>query len=320
MTATRVAVIGTGHLGRYHVQKYAHLKDAELRAVVDIDAEAVRPVAEQYGAAALTDYRDILSLVDAVSVVTPANTHQQIVRDCLLAGVDVLVEKPITPELNQAEELVSLARERGRILQVGHLERFNPLMPALKKELRQPLFLECHRIAPFKPRGTDVDVLLDLMIHDIDLVLNLVDREVIGVEATGAPVLSDLIDIANARIRFEGGGIANITASRISMKCERKLRIFERDTYISADLSSGQLSVFHRVIDGDGKPQIAHQEARFEGDPLRVEIEAFLHSVRTREAPPVDGEQGLRALEVTLEVRNALEAMAIWGKAGDAFH
>ncbi len=324
MRRVRAAVIGAGHLGRYHAEKYTQLPGAELTAVVDIDAQAARTLAARCGTRALTDYREILGEVDAVSVVTPAATHLQVARDCLLAGADVLVEKPITPQLDAADALVQLAAARGRILQVGHLERFNPLMPALRREIRRPLFLECHRIAPYKPRGTDVDVLLDLMIHDIDLALDLFGGEVIGVEAAGAPVLSDFADIANARLRFAGGRIANLTASRISMKSERKLRVFERDACLSADLHTGQLAVFRRVTGADGSAAITRHEETFAGDALRAEIDAFLHCVRTREPPRVDGVQARRALAVTLEVaaalRRALEEMLAATEPSHAVH
>lgn len=325
MRRIRTAVIGAGHLGRFHAEKYARLADAELKAVVDVDLQAARTLAGRCGTQAAADYHEILREVDAVSIVTPAAAHPRIARDCLLAGLDVLVEKPITPTLEQAEELIALAAARGRILQVGHLERFNPLMPALKREVQTPMFIECHRIASFKPRGTDVDVLLDLMIHDVDLALDLVGRDVVRLEAAGAPVMSDLVDIANARLHFDGGCIANITASRVSVKSERKLRVFGRDTYISADLQGGQLAVFRRVADAYGAPQITRRDERFDGDPLYQEIESFLRCVRTREAPAVDGAQARRALAVTLDIRASLARafQAVLGRhdeSADAVH
>ncbi|MBI2383042.1 MAG: Gfo/Idh/MocA family oxidoreductase [Gammaproteobacteria bacterium] len=306
MKKIRTAVVGAGYLGKFHAQKYAALDASELRAVVDLNAAAAQSVAAQCGARHYTDYHAILGEVDAVSIVTPAAAHYEIARDCLRAGVDVLVEKPITLEVGQARELIDLAADRGRILQVGHLERFNPATLKLEQVVRDPLFIESHRIAPFKPRGTDVDVLLDLMIHDIDLALSLVGREVLSVEACGAPVLSDHVDIANARIHFEGGCVANVTASRISLKSERKMRFFQRDAYVSADFHTRQVGVYRRVPKADGGYEIAQEQFQLDGDALRAEIESFLHCVGTRSQPKVGGEDGRRALAAALKVRAAM--------------
>jgi predicted dehydrogenase len=311
MNKIRTAVIGVGHLGRFHAEKHAALEQCDLRAVVDVRADAAQAVAQSCGTRALTDFREILGEVDAVSIAVPAVAHYDVARTCLEAGVDVLLEKPMTVNLEQAHKLIDLARARERILQIGHLERFNPAALKLEEVVHEPLFIECIRIAPVKPRATDVDVLLDLMIHDIDLALSLVGREVESVEAHGAPVLTDGIDIANARIRFEGGCVGNFTASRISMKSERKMRFFQRDTYVSADFQDRQVSVLRRVRKPDGALQIVPEHYQSEnGDALLAEIESFVQCVATRQAPKVTGLDGCRALATALQIHSALQKSA----------
>ena len=236
MSTLRAAVIGVGYLGRFHAQKYAQSAQAELVAVVDSREETRTSVASELHTQALADYRELLGKVEAVSIPTPTPLHFAIARDFLQAGAHVLVEKPITETAEQATELIDLARSRGCVLQVGHLERFNPVIVGAIPHVRRPRFIECQRLAPYRERGTDVNVVFDLMIHDIDLVQTLVDSPVASVDSIGAQVFSGGIDIANARIRFENGCVANATASRVSMKTERKLRLFEDDTYLSLDL------------------------------------------------------------------------------------
>jgi predicted dehydrogenase len=251
MQKIRTAVIGVGYLGRFHAQKYAQAPACELVAVVDERAEARAAVAAELATRALSDYREILTAVDAVSVVTPTPTHFAIARDFLAAGAHVLVEKPITETAAEARELIALAARAGRILQVGHLERFNAAILAAEPHLKSPRFIECHRLAPYRERGTDVNVVLDLMIHDIDLVQTIVGAPITGIDAVGTPVFSQEIDIANARIRFANGCIANATASRVSLKTERKMRIFEDDAYLSLDLQQKILTLIKKRAPGE---------------------------------------------------------------------
>jgi len=301
----RAAVIGVGYLGRFHAQKYAQMGGVDLVAVVDRDAATAAKVAAEVAAEGLTDLRPLLGKVDAVSIAVPTPLHFEVARAFLEAGAHVLVEKPITASVAEARELVEIARRTSRVLQVGHLERFNPAVVALAGSLQQPRFIESHRLAPFRQRGTDVSVVLDLMIHDIDLIQELVGRPIGHIDAVGAPVFSGDIDIANARIRFEGGCVANVTASRISLKQERKIRIFQDDAYLSVDLQQKLLTVVRKKADAptDAPAQVSIDEQGFEqGDALREEIEAFLGSIRSGIRPVVSGEDGLRALETAIRI------------------
>ena len=267
--------------------------------VVDPDLGARERIAAELGVAVFTDHRELLGRTDAVSVATPTATHHAIARDFLNAGTHVLVEKPITATEAEARELVKHAAQAGRVLQVGHLERFNPVILAVAGELVNPRFIESNRLAPFKARGTDVSVVLDLMIHDIDLIQNVVHSPIASIDAVGAPVFTDEIDIANARIRFENGCVADVTASRISMKSERKLRVFQTDAYISIDLQQKLLTVVRRpaVIEEGVLPKVDVEERSFEqGDALLAEIESFLDAIEQGRQPVVSGEDGLRAL------------------------
>jgi predicted dehydrogenase len=303
----RAAVVGVGYLGAFHAEKYASMSDVDLRAVVDADADRAKTVAARFSTEVLTDYRDLYGAVDCVSLAVPSPLHFALARDFLTHGVDVLVEKPLATSVTEGRALVECADRYGRILQVGHLERFNPAIRALAGVVTQPRFIECHRLAPFTERGTDVDVILDLMIHDLDVILSLVQAEVQSVEAVGVPVLSERADIANARLRFTNGCIANITASRVALKRERKIRIFQADTYVSVDYGEKHVRVCRRVV-ADGLPSISVEEhALGEGDALFDEIEHFVHAVRTRECPLVDGRTALRALEVAENIRESME-------------
>lgn len=310
----RAAVIGAGYLGRFHAQKYAALPQVELVGVVDPDPKAGEAVARETGCRAYANYRELLGKVDAVSVVTPTPLHHRVSMDFLESGAHVLVEKPITSTVEEARELVAAASRFGRILQVGHLERFNPAILAVESMLDRPRFVESNRLAPFKPRGTDVSVVLDLMIHDIDLIQNIVGSPVSSIDAVGASVFTDEIDIANARIRFENGCVADATASRISMKSERKLRVFQADAYFSIDL---QQKVLTHVRKGAGAmqagvPQVEINEQSFDpGDALRDEIVSFLECIETGRRPVVSGEDGLRALETATRIGELLGAGAL---------
>ncbi|GAC1459557.1 MAG: Gfo/Idh/MocA family oxidoreductase [Steroidobacteraceae bacterium] len=315
MEKIRAAVIGVGYLGRFHAQKYAQASGCELVAVVDSRAQAREQVAGEVQARALSDYRELLGEVDAVSIVTPTPTHLAIARDFLEAGAHVLVEKPITETPAEARELIGLAARVGRILQVGHLERFNAAILAAEPYLKAPRFVECHRLAPYRERGTDVNVVLDLMIHDIDIVQTIVGTPIASIDAVGTPVFSAEIDIANARIRFADGCVANATASRVSLKTERKLRIFSDDAYLSLDLQQKIVTLIRKrtAADGEGPLPVTIEEQSLEqGDALKAEIEAFLGCIRGGKAPVVSGEAGLMALEtatrITEQVRQSLAA------------
>jgi len=281
MDKLRVAVVGVGYLGRFHAQKYASLPHCTLVAVVDTLQEAGAALAAELGTRHLRDYREALGQVDAVSVVTPTPSHFEVARAFLESGAHVLVEKPITETVLQAQQLIGAARQARRVLQVGHLERFNPTIVAVEPLLRAPRFIECHRLAPFRERGTDVNVVLDLMIHDLDIVQSIVGSGIAAIDAIGTPVFSSEIDIANARIRFDNGCVANATASRVSLKTERKLRIFQDDAYLSLDLQQKLLTVIRKQAAGEGEARlpVSIEEQSFEpGDALRTEIEAFLAS------------------------------------------
>jgi predicted dehydrogenase len=305
MRKVRTAVIGVGYLGRFHAQKYAALPQAELVAVADASASNRDQVAAETGCRAVADYRDILDAVEAVSIATPTPLHYPIARECLERGIHVLVEKPITTTLAEARSLVETAARANRVLQVGHLERFNAAILALQGTLGTPRFVESHRLAPFKERGTDVNVVLDLMIHDIDLIQSLVGSPITSIDAVGRSVFSAGLDIANARIRYANGCVANTTASRVSMKMERKLRIFQDDAYISIDLQQKVLTIVRKPPAGADVPkgQVVIEERSYEqGDALKYEIEAFLRSIVDGTPPAVTGEDGLRALETATNI------------------
>jgi predicted dehydrogenase len=305
----RTAVVGVGYLGAFHAEKYAMLPNSELVAVVDIDLERAESVAVRLGTKAFSNHRDILGMVDAVSISVPTQYHFEVAKDFLQQGIGILLEKPITTTLDEADELIRIARETGAVLQVGHLERFNPVVMALAGILKEPRFIESIRIAPFKPRGTDVNVVLDLMIHDIDIIQNLINSPIVRIDSIGAPVFTEEEDIANARIQFENGCVANVTASRISLKSERRMRIFQSDAYITLDFQNKKIAVFRK---GEGEmfpgiPNVAIDQRQLEqGDVLKTEIESFLESVANDTKPVVTGEDGRRALETALLINKKL--------------
>lgn len=304
----RTATIGVGHFGRYHAQKYAAHGASELVAVCDANPVRAEQVAAELGTRAVSDYRALLREVDAVSVVVPTRSHHEIAKAFLEQGVHVLVEKPIASTLEEADDLIEAARKRNVVLQVGHLERFSSARQAMDGVVHRPLYIEANRISPFRLRGTDVSIVLDLMIHDIDLVLSLVDAPVTGVDAVGAPVLSALEDIASCRIRFANGCVANITASRISLKNERKMRIFQPSAYLSVDFLTQKLLVARKIAGDEGMPNISIDEQTLvEGDSLERQIEAFLDAVRGQLPPIVSGQAGRLALETAMRIRDSLE-------------
>lgn len=314
MRELKAAVVGAGRLGALHAAKYAALPGVRLSHVVDIDPARAERVARLTGAAALTDYQALLGHVDLVSVATPTVTHLEIASRLLAGGIDVLVEKPMTATLEQARQLAALAQGSDRILAVGHLERFNPAVVRSRPFIKGPKFIECHRLAPFTERGTDVDVIFDLMVHDLDVILSITSAEVASVEAVGVAVLTERIDIANARLKFDDGMIANLVTSRVSQRRERKIRFFQPDAYISLDYEGRTVQIYRRDPPPPGQmyPTISaeHIDLR-EGDPLADEIGDFVGGARTRSRPQVGVMDGLRVVELCEQISSAIKANAV---------
>lgn len=305
----KTAVIGVGYLGRFHAQKYAALDNAELVGVVDANEENAKRVAEECNTQPFTDHRELFGKVDAVSIVVPTQLHYQMAKDCLENGIHVLLEKPMTVTVAEADELIAIAAQNKLVLQIGHLERFNSAVLALQPVMTKPQFIESHRLAPFNPRGADVNVVLDLMIHDIDIIQNLVRSPIAHIDANGVSVLTKEHDIANVRITFESGCVANVTASRVSMKPQRKMRIFQPDAYISIDFQDKILSL-HSKGEKEmfpGIPEIISEESIFDNsDAILAEAEAFLNAITTNTAPPVTGEDGRQALDTAIRISELL--------------
>ena len=299
----RVGVVGIGHLGSYHLQKYDKIDNCKIVAVSDTQIERARKAADLYSCAAFTDHRDMLGKVDAVSIAVPTGEHFAVARDFLAAGVDVLIEKPICATIEEADELLRLTEKNKLILQVGFVERFNPAIMALDSVITRPLFIEVHRLHPFFERGTDVDVILDLMIHDLDLILKFVNAPLASMEAVGVPILSDKIDISNVRLSFTNGCIANITASRISAKTMQKIRFFGPEGYHSVDCQKREVLSLSKIVNGDGKQQIVQNHIDVGShDPLEEEVRSFVRAVLTRSKPLVSGEDGRRSLALAIEI------------------
>ena len=314
MQKIKCGVIGVGYLGRFHAQKYQLLDNVELVGVSDLNSEQCEAVSHELNVPAFFDYRNLFGQVDAVSIAATTKAHYAIAKDCLMHGIHVLVEKPITETVAQARELIALAAANNVKLQVGHMERFNSARLALEPHLNKPLFIESHRLAPYNPRGADVNVILDLMIHDIDIIQTIVHSPIKHIEAQGAPILSSSIDIANARITFENHCVANVTASRISFKTERKTRIFQANTYISIDYHEKQFAVFQK---GEGEmfpgiPDIIRHQSVFEkGDALLEEIKAFAQCIQNDTTPLVTGEEGCAALATAAEITALIDTNLI---------
>ena len=306
MRKVRTAVIGVGYLGRFHAEKYAILPQTELVAVCDIDYEYCYSKAKELNVEAVIDYQSLLKLVDAVSIAVPTPLHHQIARFFLDNGIHVLLEKPIATTLEEADDLITIAKKNHVILQIGHLERFNNAIKAAEPLISNPRFIESLRLAPFKLRGSDVNVILDLMIHDIDIIQSIVRSDIQNISANGASVLSAYIDIASARIEFANGCVANLTASRVSLKIERKLRIFQHNNYIVVDLDHKKMTIHRKGTQEifPGIPELTrHVEQRFnKGDALLDEISAFLYSIVHKKPPLVSGEAGKTALATALEI------------------
>jgi predicted dehydrogenase len=308
MNELRIGVVGTGHLGRYHLQKYRQISGCRVVGIADVVVESARQAAEGCDCEIYTDYRKLIGKIDAVSIAVPTAAHHEVASVLLEAGVDVLLEKPIATTLEEADELLALADVRGLILQIGFVERFNPAIIALGEVIGVPLFIESHRLHPFFERGTDVDVILDLMVHDLDIIIHFVNSPVISVEAVGVSVLSDKVDIANARLTFASGCVANITASRVTGKLLQKTRFFGVEGYHAVDFSKRTLVSLGRKTDAAGKIQIIENPVEIKAiDPLEEEIRAFVRAVRGRTPPPVSGQEGRNALELALRINDAID-------------
>ena len=299
MEVIKVGVIGVGHLGQHHARIYSELPQTHLVGVADLDRTRRTEIGTRFGVAHFGDYRSLLGRVDAVSVAVPTLQHREVVLDCLEAGVHVLVEKPIAATPEEGRQMVYRAKRNGLVLHVGHVERFNPVRDLVRDLISNPRFIECHRLAPFQPRGTDVDVVLDLMIHDVDLILSFGLGPVNKVEAVGIAVLSPQVDFAHARVEFDKGCVVNLTASRISTGRLRKMRLFQEHLYLSVDFLSRQ-GVMYRQTERATAEASVQEEAIQAGDeePLKRELQAFVQTTRTGASAGVSGEEGLAALEL----------------------
>ena len=305
---TRVGVVGVGALGQHHARVYRTLAGVELVGVHDADRARASAVARQHECRAFDHVEELLAATDAVSVAVPTLDHHQVSRTVLEAGKDVLVEKPMTTTLQEADDLIALARSRGAVLQVGHIERFNPAVDVLLARVERPRFIEVHRLGSFSPRSLDIDVVLDLMIHDLDIVLAVDGSEAVQVDAVGVPVLTPRVDIANARLRFASGLIANLTASRVSAEKVRKFRVFAPRTYVSADFAAREVRVYRLKGGSGGPPEIAVERmAAPDQEPLRRQLEAFVSAVRARSTPAVTGQDGRRALALAHTILSRME-------------
>lgn len=306
----RVGVIGAGYLGKFHAEKYARMNEVDLAGIVDTNISVAGAVAERFHTKAYKSHNELLGKVDAVSIVVPTPSHFAISKDFLENDVDVLIEKPMTTTLKEADELIRIAESRGLIIQVGHLERFNPAVIALQNIIKKPMFIESHRLSIFQERGTDVSVVLDLMIHDIDIILNLARSDIMSIHAAGVPVISKHVDIANARLEFESGCIANVTASRISTKKQRKIRLFQKEAYISVDFVNQNITVINK--NGDGEigpiPGMGIKSFSFtDSDHLWDELASFVKAAISREAPKVTGQMGRNALKAALSIMDQIK-------------
>lgn len=303
MDDIKVGVIGVGYLGLIHARVYSQIKGVKLIGVCDIDEVKGRKVARKFRTDYFRDYRDFFGKIDAASIVVPTNLHYEISKPLLQNGINLLIEKPITRTIQEADDLLSLAKDKGLTLQVGHVERFNSAFLAVEKAIKNPIFIECHRLGPYRERSANIGVVLDLMIHDIDIILGLMKQEIKDVEAVGAAVLSDYEDIANVRLKFKNNAICNITASRITNKTMRKIRIFQKDAYISLDYFKPSCLIYRRI-----NKKITCQKIKIKKkEPLKLELESFISCVRTKEKPLVSGFEGREALVIALKIEEQIK-------------
>jgi len=315
MEKIKTAVVGAGYLGKFHAEKYASLEQSELVAVCDTDPKTAKKFARKFKCEAVTDYQKLLGKVDAVSIAAPTLLHHEIGTFFLKNGMHVLMEKPICNTLKEADELIELAEQNHCVLQIGHLERFNPVIKYIEPQVGDLRFIESVRLAPFNPRGTDVNVILDLMIHDIDLIQYLVKSPIIDIRANGASVISKTADITNARIEFESGCVANVTASRVSFKTERKMPIFQNELYISLNLHERTADIYKRGKGNmlPGIPKVIHDGKKFkQGDAIMDEIDDFLTAITTDKTPVVPGQAGRDALAAAIQITDTLHKSKQW--------
>ncbi len=304
MSKLRVGVVGVGHIGKNHARLYAETGTAEFTAIYDTNAENAAQIAQQYNVRAASSLEEFADLVDAASVATPTNSHFAIARPLLEKGKHLLIEKPIAEDTAEASQLAELALERKLVLQVGHVERFNPVLSALEARLTHPRFIEAHRLSPFPNRSTDIGVVLDLMIHDLEIILHLVRSPVQTVDAVGVPVLSRREDIANARIRFENGCVANITSSRISPERMRKIRVFQEDAYLSLDYQNQTGEIFRKAGGGIERAEVEIEKE----EPLKRQLLSFIECAKTGLQPKVSGFEATAALELAVDITKRIQA------------
>jgi predicted dehydrogenase len=305
----RVGVVGVGHLGQHHARVYTELEQCELVGVADVDVERGQEIAQRHAAAFYRDYQELFGKVDALSIAVPTEQHYRVGLDCLQQGIHVLIEKPMSATLAEADELLEVAQAKHVILQIGHIERFNAAVWKLAQIVKKPAFIESNRLSPFPERSTDIDVVLDVMIHDIDMILSLVQSPVKRLDAVGVPIVTSKIDIANTRLEFESGCIANVTASRVSLKRERKMRIFQPEKYISLDYQAQSLNVVElqyperRHDFPNSRPLIVPYQVDIEKqEPLKAELQSFVNCARTGGTPVVSGIDGRNALDVAFKI------------------
>ena len=307
MSSVKAAVVGAGHLGKFHAEKLFKIAQCDLVGICDTQEDKAKELAEKFSCQAYTDYKLLGDKIDAVLIAASTKYHYEIAKYFLGKNIHDYLEKPITETVEQAQELCDLAKANNRILQVGHVERFNPALLSAKEKLKQPLFIECHRLAPFKPRSMDVDVILDLMIHDIDVIMSLVNSPVTKVSAVGTPVLTPHVDIANARIEFESNAVANITASRVSQNATRKFRVFQETQYLSIDFGTGELNLTTKTGEWDNYeeelPLSFDSWSLDKGDALMAEDQSFIDCIIQGKQPEVSGEQALIAMKVAEQIR-----------------
>lgn len=320
----KIGVVGVGHLGQHHAQKFQNIDGAELVGIYDINEQRAKEIAKKLNTRSFNSYEELLTACDAIDISATTTAHYELAKTALLAGKHIFVEKPITSELAQANDLLKLASERNLIIQAGHIERFNPVILKIENEINNPLFIESQRISTFQPRGTDVPVVLDLMIHDIDLILSFVHSPVTDIKASGVGIFTSTIDIANARIEFANGAVANVTSSRVSTKQERKLRFFQNDAYIRMDFLAKNVRVIKKSSDINsllpqilmGAPNInpeqlldikSYDADDINKDALTLELESFIDCLKNNKKPIVDGEAGTRALEIATKIINQIQ-------------
>ncbi|MFW6115274.1 MAG: Gfo/Idh/MocA family oxidoreductase [Thermodesulfobacteriota bacterium] len=309
MKKARLGVIGVGYVGELHTQKYAAMEDVDLVGVADTDFSRAQEVARRYNTTAYSSYAELLPFLDGASLAVPTLAHFEIGHEMLKQGVNLLIEKPITLTLEDAERLIGRAKEYGAVLQVGHIERFNPAVIKMESLISRPIFIESHRLNVFTKRGTDVDVVLDLMIHDLDIILHIVDSEIEDIDAVGMQVVNDKIDIANVRIIFANGAVANVTASRVSSESLRTLRIFQPDTHISVNYGERRITVTQLNGDKDlaGSSPIVHREEEFlNSDPMADQLRSFVTAIQKGSEPKVSGGDGMKALAASLSIINQI--------------